>query len=178
MTLDFNGCFDRFRATAFRLETFQRYTVAEDEPAIAGWRSGRARPEISVRTSPWAARLASSTIAGKSWRRVRAVDHPLSEYVRWEMAAYAESSVLGEEIRILHRAGSFGGLDHDFWLFDAAGAEPFAIAMAYDDAGRPGEHRLVGDPDTLASYTQLQQATWEAAVPLNEFVATAREQLV
>lgn len=35
MTLDFNGCFDRFRATAFRLETFQRYTIAEDEPAIA-----------------------------------------------------------------------------------------------------------------------------------------------
>jgi len=174
-SIDFNGCFDRFRDAAFRMETMQRYTVDEDEPAIAAWRSGRARPEFSVRTSAWAARLAATTIAGKSWRRVRAVDLPLSEYVRWEMAAYAESSVLGEEIRILTRTSE--GPDEDFWLFDAAGIDPFAITMVYDEKGRQGEHRLVSDADTIRSYSDLADATWKAAVPLNEFVAVSRRTI-
>lgn len=131
-----------------------------------------------MRTSPGAARLATTTIAGKSWRRVRAVDLPLSEYDRWEMAAYAEPSVLGEEIRILQRSGPFADLGHDFRLFDVAEAEPFAVAMTYDEDGRQGEHRLATDPDTITSNAELPDATWEAAVPLNEFVATSREQLV
>lgn len=131
-----------------------------------------------MRTSPWAARLATTTIAGKTWRRVRAVDLPLSEYVRWEMAAYAGSSVLGEEIRILERSGPFTGLDHDFWLFDAVEQQPYAIAMAYDSDGSQGDHRLVTDADTISSYAHVADMTWEAAIPLNEFVATARDQLV
>lgn len=140
MTIDFNGCFDRFRDTAFRMETMQRYTVDEDEPATAARRSGRARPEFSVRTSAWAARLAATTIAGKSWRRVRAVDLPLSEYVRWEMAAYGESSVLGEQIRILTRTSK--GPDEDFWLFDAAGTDPCPPRRGR--SGRSGVRNFVG----------------------------------
>jgi hypothetical protein len=178
MTLDFDGCFDRFRSSAFRLESLPRYSIPGDAEAIAVWRSGRARPQFSVLTSPWAARLATTSMAGKTWRRVRAVDLPLSDYVRWEMAAYAESSVLGEEIRILRRSGPFAGLAQDFWLFDADTDEPFAIAMVYDDEGQQGEHRLVEDPEMLGSYDRLARSTWASAVPLNEFAAAAREQPV
>jgi hypothetical protein len=178
MSLDFDGCFDRFRSSAFRLESLPLYSIPGDDEAITAWRSGRARPQFSVRTSPWAARLATTSMAGRTWRRVRAVDLPLSDYVRWEMAAYAESSVLGEEIRILRRSGEFTGLDRDFWLFDADTDEPFAIAMVYDEEGRQGEHRLVEDPETLGSYSRLARRTWASGVPLNDFVAAAREQPV
>ncbi len=177
MSLDFDGCFDRFHTSAFRLETLQQYDVAEDDAVLLAWRSGRARPEYSVRTSPWAARLACTSIAGKQWRRVRAVDFPLSEYVRWEMAAYAESAVLGEEIRIVERLGRWTGLSSEFWLFDADGAEPYGVEMVYDEHGRQGAHRLVTDPDTLDGWRELAAATWDAAVPLNQFVASAREHL-
>lgn len=168
---DFASCFDRFQSTAFRLETLQRYTVEEDAAHIAAWRAGQARPDYSVRTSPWAARLATTTIAGKSWCRVRVVELPLSEYVRWEAAAYPESAVLGEEIRVLVRTDRFASLTEDFWLFDAGEDQPYAIAMVYDEVGRPGDHKLVTDPGVIAHYAQTAAAAWEAAGPLNEFLA-------
>jgi hypothetical protein len=169
---DFGALFDRFTTTAFRLETLQAYNVEEDVDAIAAWRAGRARPEFSVRTSPWAARLATSTIEGKTWRRVRVVDLPLSDYVRWEMAAYIESAVLGEEIRILVRSGEFGNLINDFWLFDALESAPYAVAQRYDVSGRPGNHEVVTDPGVIATrYTAVAQRAWDAATPLNEWLA-------
>lgn len=43
--------------------------------------------------------------------------------------------------------------------------------MAYGEDGRQGDHRLVTEPDTLQAYIQLARSTWDAAVPLNEFIA-------
>lgn len=117
------------------------------------------------------ARLATTTIAGKSWRRVRVVELPVSEYVRWEAAAYIESAVLGEEIRVLVRADRFASLTEDFWLFDAGEDQPYAIDMVYDEVGRPGDHKLVTDPGVITTYAQTAAAAWEAAGPLNEFLA-------
>lgn len=169
---EFGALFDRFRSSAFRMETLQAYRVAEDLTAIEAWRAGRARPEYSVRTSPWAARLATSSIAGRLWRRVRVVELPLTEYVQWETAAYIESAVLGEQIRILLRTSTFTDLTEDFWLFDAdQPGQAVAVAMRYDADGRPGEHQLVTDPDTVAVFAQAATRAWDAATPLNEFLA-------
>ncbi len=169
---EFGAIFDRFRSSAFRMETLQAYRVAEDLAAIEAWRADRARPEYSVRTSPWAARLATSSIAGRLWRRVRVVELPLTEYVRWEIAAYIESSVLGEQIRILVRTSTFTDLTEDFWLFDAdQPGQAAAVAMHFDADGRPGEHQLVTDPDLIAAYAQAAARAWDAATPLNEFLA-------
>ncbi|HEV7451295.1 MAG TPA: hypothetical protein VGO16_07885 [Pseudonocardiaceae bacterium] len=112
-------------------------SVEQDEAHIAAWAAGQARPDYSVRTSPWTARLATTTIAGKSWCRVRVVELPLSEYVRWEAAAYIQSAVLGEQIRVLVRTDQVASLTEDFWLFDAAEDQPYAITMLYDEVGRP-----------------------------------------
>ena len=168
---EFNDLFDQFRSSAFRMETRQEYAIDEDREAIAGWREGRARPAYSVRTSPWAARLATSSIAGKIWRRVRVVELPLTDYVRWETAAYVESSVLGEEIRILVRTPQhFAELVDDFWLFDADGPSACAVAVYYDDAGRPTGNELITDPASVAAYTEVAQRAWNAATPLNEYL--------
>jgi hypothetical protein len=168
---DFNDLFDAFQFSAFRMETRQEYTIEEDREAIAGWREGRARPAYSVRTSPWAARLATSSIAGKLWQRVRVVEMPLSDYVRWETAAYVESSVLGEEIRVLVRTPQkFAELIDDFWIFDAGESSAKVVAVRYDDAGRPAGNELITDPDAAAAYTDLARRAWNAATPLNEFL--------
>ena len=175
---DFGALFDRFTTSAFRLETFQAYSVDEDADAIADWRAGRARPEFSVRTSPWAARLAATSLAGKVWRRVRVVDLPLSEYVRWEMAAYQEAAVLGEEIRILPRTAELADLNSDFWLFDAETASPYAVDQRYDTHGRPGQHQLVVDPAVItAHHIATAERAWEAAVPLNQWLASPARPL-
>jgi hypothetical protein len=176
--LDFDALFDRFTATAFRLETLQAYNVAGEVDELAAWRAGRARPGFSVRTSPWAARLATSTIAGKSWRRVRVVDLPLSEYVRWEMSAYADSTVVGEEIRILERSAEFRDLSSDFWLFDADGDVPYAVAQRYDETGKPGTHELVTDRALIATrYAGAAERAWRVAIPLDEWLAHSAADL-
>ncbi len=91
--------------------------------------------------------------------------------MRWEAAAYIESAVLGEEIRVLMRTDRFASLTEDFWLFDADEDQPYAIAMVYDEVGTPGDHKLVTDPGVIDEYAQIAAATWKAAGPLSKFLA-------
>jgi len=57
-----------------------------------------------VRTSPWLAHIARTTSAGKSWRRVRVVGWPLTEYERYQMIGYRVSAATGDVIRIAGRS--------------------------------------------------------------------------
>src|SRR5215472_6361562 len=118
-------CFSRFRSSAFRLEALPAYAVSGEAERIEAWRDGRARPERSVRTSGYLRDVAANVLAGLERTRVRIVDHPLSEYCRYQMAGYIESAAAGEQIRIVVRNGgseqSTPGLDsvvNDFWFFD------------------------------------------------------------
>jgi hypothetical protein len=172
---EFGACFDRFRVSAFRLEGLPAYDVPEEAEQLAAWRAGRPRRERSVRTSPWLARIAATTAAGKSWQRARLVELPLSSYVTWELAGYVESQACGEEIRIAERPPQLIG-QPDFWLFDGDEPGAFAAAMLYDDRGRYLGAELVTDPDELARMRTARDVAWAAGVPLNEFLATATVQ--
>ncbi len=115
---EFNALFDAFHTTVFRLEGLPDYAVGGfDAERLAAFRDGKPMPERSVRTSPWLARIAVTTVNRKAWERVRVVDEPLTEYQRYELLAYQESQAAGEQIRVLTRseAGEWGS---DFWLFD------------------------------------------------------------
>jgi hypothetical protein len=69
------GCFEVFKVRAFRLETLSTYAVPAEE-GLRAFRLGLPRPERSVRTSSWLRRIADTTAAGKSWRRVRVLGRP------------------------------------------------------------------------------------------------------
>ena len=55
---DLGACFDLFERSAFRLETLPVYAVAAEDERLRAFRLGLPRPERSVRTSPWLARIA------------------------------------------------------------------------------------------------------------------------
>ena len=170
---DFAACFDRFKESAFRLETLQRYTVPEEAERIRLFREGRPRPERSVRTSPWLRRVAVTTAAGKRWQRVHVVDHPLSEYLRYELVGYVESAAAGEEIRIADRAThpDLAKLTTDFWLFDADGENPFGILMNYDDDGQLLGYELAQSPEELDWRRSERDVALAHSVSLNEYLA-------
>jgi hypothetical protein len=69
------GCFEVFKVRAFRLETLSTYAVPAEE-GLRAFRLGLPRPERPVRTSSWLRRIADTTAAGKSWRRVRVLGRP------------------------------------------------------------------------------------------------------
>ena len=173
---DFDAYFDRFHTSVFRLETLQRYTVDEEQERITAFLQGLPRPERSVRTSPWLRRIAVTTANGKRWQRVHVVDHPLSDYLRYEMASYVESAAVGEEIRIADRAESrdLAELGQDFWLFDEDAADAFALLMRYNHAGHFLGFDHTADPQNLAECSRQRAAALSHSVGLNTYLATTR----
>jgi len=172
--LDPGPYYDGFRRSAFRLETRQSYAVDAEDASLAAFRAGTARPERSVRTSPWLARIATDTVSGKDWSRVRLVERPLTEYTRWELLSYVESQAAGERI-LLAAAGAVPGAGGDFWLFDADTAEPSGFRTHYDAGGRVAVREPVDDPDELRMLRRTRDRAVAAAVPLNEFLAREDE---
>ncbi len=99
---------------------------------IEAFRRGLPRPERSVRTWPWLARIAVNPAAGK--QRVRVLDEPLTEYQRYQLGGYVESQAVGDEIRVARRGAAphlAAALATDFWLFDGT----TAVILAYDGEG-------------------------------------------
>jgi hypothetical protein len=169
---EFDACFDRFKRTAFRLETLPEYIAPGELERIEAFMRGEARPERSVRTAPWLARIALSTVSeGKQWCRVRLLDDPLTEYERYQLQGYAESQAAGEEIRIIPRRDMYVPLTPDFWLLDDAAI----VFLSYDANGRWLGSRLSHDPGQLALCRQERDTALHRSVPLNEYLAAHRQ---
>jgi hypothetical protein len=170
---EFDSYFDRFTHDVFRLENLQHYAISAEDERVRAFRENTARPERSVRTEAWLARIAVTTVAGKSWERIHVVDHPLSEYLRYELVGYVESQAAGEQIRIADRAAdeSLSRLGEDFWLFDADSADAFAVLMQYDEAGHfVGFERTV-EPAVLERCRNEREIALRYSVSLNTYLA-------
>lgn len=168
----FDALFDTFVATVVRLEALPLYSVGgAEQERIDAWKAGRPRPERSVRTSPWLARIAATTTtAGKRWSRVRVVDEPLTDYQRYQLDGYRESQAVGDQVSIARR-GAVDDSGDDFWLFDARTPAAHAVLMRYHPDGSLRGRELVDDPATLAVLTARVERVATAAVPLNVFLA-------
>lgn len=170
---DFGAHFDHFTRTVVRLEALPVYDVGGAEAErIRAWRSGEPRPERSVRTDPWLARIAVTTAtAGKQWRRVRVVDDPLTWYQRQQLTSYGESQAAGERI-VIARRSDVPDPGPDVWLFDAGTEGAFALAMDYDPDGHWLGYELVDEPSAVAALADRVAHVEEHAVPLNVFLAS------
>ena len=127
---EFDALFNAFTTEVARLEALSAYAVGgSEQQRLDAFRGGHPRPLRSVRTDPWLARIAvSSVIAGKSWTRIRVVDTPMTDYQRYQMASYRESQAVGEQVRIALRT-AVGDVGPDFWLFDGR----MVVLMQHDD---------------------------------------------
>lgn len=171
---DFDALFDEFHHTAFRWEGLPAYDVGGEEAArIEAMRTGRPIPERSVRTDPWLARIAVTTVAGKNWSRLRVVDEPLTEYQRLELTAYAEAQAAGDQTFLAPRSAVEDG--PDFWLFDAGTPQARGFLMRYDAGGHWLGLEMVTEPSGLAALDRRREQAQRAAVALNVFLAVTRD---
>lgn len=172
---DFDALFDNFRKTAFRLETLPSYDVGdvgEEATRIRAIKEHLPVPDRSVRSDPWLARIARTTLdtkAPKRWRRVRVVDEPLTEYQRIELVALVEAQAVGDENFLVPRAAV--GDAPDMWLFDAGRRKAHAVVMDYDTDGHWQGCQLVTDRPALDRLEQAWERALAAAEPLNVFLA-------
>ena len=174
MTLEeFDRLFDTFRSSAFHLETHQTYAVSEEDERLRAFREGRPRPERSVRTSPWLRRVAVTTAAGKRWCRVHVIEHPLTEYLRYQLIGYVESQAAGEEIRLADRGEhpELKALGPDAWLFDAGTRDAYGVLLHFDDAGHLLGIEAVDDVAGVAELERQRKLALAHSVSLAEYLA-------
>jgi len=153
-----------FRRSAWRLEARDHYESAPEHRALAEW---RARRPVPPRTDGWLELVTDHVRAGRSIGRVHVVSRPLSEYVQFELALYAQHTAVGEQVAIADRSldrDHLATLRQDFWIFD----ETTVALMHYDDAGR--FLQATDASDHLEEYLHLQQMALNAAVPLHAWI--------
>ena len=166
------GLLDLYRRAAgevFRLEVRQEYAVPAESVQFRAFREGRPLPvDPAVEQSMQIIREAVAR--GARLVRAHVVDLPLSLYLRYEMAAYAENIAAGEHVCIAARSWhrDLAGLCEDFVLFDAEGAVVF---MDYDADGRLTGTRYTDDLADVGRARKIRDAVMAHAIPLPEFAA-------
>jgi hypothetical protein len=120
-------------------------------------------PDLSPENDSWLKLIVSHCGAGKRMQRVRLVHHPLSDYLRFELATFRASVTSGEDIRVVSEHKFDCG---DFWLFD----NHTVILMRYDAGGR-----FLGtdQPAEVVAYRRIRDLALERSIPLGQYLARA-----
>lgn len=170
MTDDLTRLLDTFTDSVFRLETLQDYPTDEyDERQRVFLAEGRLLPP-PPRKVEWLAWVRDRIAAGRRVGRVHVVDYPLSDYLRYELAVYAEGAAAGEDARIADRAAhpDLHRLRNDFILVDGDTDHPTVVWLDHDPDGRPAGWQISrGDRDVDGARLDWWTALTHS-VPLHE----------
>jgi hypothetical protein len=159
--------------SAWRIEAPQDYAGTGDQERQRAFREGKPLPPPGPGKREDLALIARLTGAGRTVGRVHVVDRPLSDYVLYEFAAYAENVSAGEQVRIADRSEypELGEVAEDFTIFDAETSEAAVILFDYDDAGLIRGYRIATDHATVERCLGQLDLAYAYSVPLAEFTA-------
>jgi hypothetical protein len=162
----FLDLFRQFAHTAWRLEVRRAYDSRSDD-TFPRWLSGEDRDVSWFR--PWLDLMSDVTSQGKRVERVRVVDNPPSDYLRFEIWLNSHNKHAGEDIRYLQRAVA-NELDLpnvDFWLFDSR-----RVAMLHfdDDGDRFLGAEIIEDPVSVVRHSFWRDAAWHYAETFDHYV--------
>jgi Family of unknown function (DUF6879) len=163
----FGQLFTNVRRAWFRLETLQRYDVPYEHDDLARFLRGE---PIEATAGPWQAMSREHVAAGRELARVHVIEEPLSDYVRYELHAYAPNLDAGEDVRLIpvrHGAWPTGLPQHDYWLFD----DERLWLMDYDPAAAFQAARLVDDPPTVERHREWRDAALATSISLVDYAA-------
>lgn len=167
---EYRRLFDSFARSAYRLETFQRYTVDYEEEPLRRFLAGEPRPHDPHKQG-WLDRVRNAVAAGKSMRRVHVVVEPPSDYLRYELTwSYPDNVAAGENIGIISTStdGWPEDLPHrDYWLFD----DQVLMRMIYDDESRLVAGELVTDPAEVADAVRWRETALAIALPYRVYMS-------
>ncbi|MFE7192286.1 DUF6879 family protein [Kitasatospora sp. NPDC057541] len=164
---EFDGMFESFEHTAFRLETRRRYR--SDELTETYRRFAAGQPAGWDLEDPWCRSRREQVALGKRFERVRIMDAPPTPGQRYLLDNAERNSAVGEDIRYLWRtdADRLGLPAEDTWLFDSR-----VIALLHFD---PDDDltgvELITDPVQVARACQVRDAAWHFATPYRAFAA-------
>lgn len=152
-----------------RVETLPYYDAASDDADYTRYLAGEPAPTAAAK-EPWLARLRADTAAGRRWSRLRVVQLPLTDYLRYECEwGYTFNVAAGEDVRILevdllHRYMTYG----DFFVID----NHHVILSRYDGTGRfVGAELCDNDGPDAGLCRTLANTAWRSAQPFAQWWA-------
>jgi len=169
---DLDNLMDRASRSCFRLETLPQYLVPQEAEEFAAWRAGNPKQPRTPDNSAWLAELEQIVARGIRWYRVHILDHPLSDYSRFELAGYGESQAVGQQTYIADRRdhAQLADMHEDFWLMD----DEIVVRMVYDDEG----HFLRPEPvDDASAYVRMKDVSMACAEPLDDYLTRTQVRL-
>lgn len=148
-------------SSAYRLELLSSYIVEQEINAIEQFRKNPSLrpPDFN---QDWTSLISGLKARRVKIQRVRLVDEPISEYLKFEIKwGYTSNITAGEEIRIIERSAfddiaRIVPITRDFWLFD----EKKCVMLEYDFVGRFLGLKALPE-DTVDQYVQLKRLTLE-----------------
>lgn len=162
----FTDLFRDFDHTAFRLEVRTAYGVANEDAAYAQFLAGQ-EPDTAW-FGPWLDLMREQTGQGKRVERVRVIDDPPSDYLRFELWGTPYNNAAGEDIRYLDRdvANRLALPGYDFWLFDSS-----LLARLQFDGDRFLGVTLDEDPAAAVAHGYHRDAAWHHAETYDAYTA-------
>jgi len=167
---EWQALFTGVRSSWFRLETLQQYEVDYESQEYREFlQTGR----LDRDPGDWQHMISEHVRAGRTLQRVHVIEEPLTEYLRYEIAAYHHNGQAGEEIRLLPTsAGSWpAGIPkgRDFWIFDDADV----WEMEYDPSGRFLAAEQLTSADDIAACRNWRDRALAMSMPLSDYSRTA-----
>jgi hypothetical protein len=168
---EFSALFERFAQSAFRIEALDRYDVDSEHADFASFLEGKDLRPRTAQSDPWLALVAVGSAAGRLIERVQIVSEPLTDYTRFEFAAYRDRIAAGEKVRVVPRAlladEDQGWASEDFWIFD----EELVVLLCYDEKGR---FLGVQQPKDIRKYVEAKQRALSLAIDFEDFAEFER----
>jgi hypothetical protein len=163
------------RVSAYRLETLQHYVVSDDAERQNAFHAGQPLPAPRPDKVADLRLIRSLREKGRKLGRVHIVDQPLSDYIRYELAVYAENVAAGEDIRIADRSlrPELITLTRDFVIFDGETDRPSVILFNYDTDGVLLGYEHTTDQMTAARCWRQYRRALIASEPLGGFLAAS-----
>lgn len=166
----FGRLFNEFTRSAWRWECQGTYHESDEVEPWARWRAG-VRDNSWI--EPWTEAVRAMRRQGKTFRRVRMLTEPLTDYLRWMLDVTPANIAAGEDIRWTTKdvARDLGMPSYDFYLFDD---ERLAI-LHFGEHGVSGAD-LVDDADVVARHLAWRAKVWQVAISHDQYVRQHSER--
>lgn len=164
---EFAALFTGFDRTAVRLETRDRYAMADEAEPCRRFLAGAPVPIEWF--SPWLDLVSRAVSDGKRFRRVRVVPEPLTDYLRFELWLCQFNVEAGEDIAYVDSdiAAALLLPPYDYWLFD----NERLARMHFDRAGHLLGAEIVTDPDAVDHHGRAWETAYAGATPYRQYAA-------
>jgi hypothetical protein len=154
----------------FRLEYRRVYNVKDDLAEFEKWKRGEKTAADDPDNSYWQ-EVRALRDRGVRSRRIRVVDFPIGDYLKYEIDFYRGSEANGEEIFFLERAPTIDCMQstvvvQDFWLFDG----DVVLLWKYGKDGKRDGQEEARDADTVRPYVQLRDCLEAKALSMSDFI--------